>query len=172
MLSNYESETLARAATIMERQISERKGRTLLKSPKLAQKYLRTRMGTLQRETFVALWLDNMGRLLEVETVGLGTLDNVSAQPRELLTSALRLQAAFVILAHNHPDGPAIPSDADIKSTRAIADLLKKIGVRMLDHYVVTAEKIQSIGEYVDKHQPKMPDDMPDFLKELFGKRR
>ena len=57
--------------------------------------------------------------------------------PREVLRRALELNAAAVILAHNHPSGVAEPSASDLALTRDLTDLLRRIDVRVLDHLVV-----------------------------------
>ena len=54
---------------------------------------------------FVVLYLDNQNRLLEHETLFLGTINSTEVHPREIVKSALRHNAAAVILAHNHPSG-------------------------------------------------------------------
>jgi len=64
-------------------------------------------------------------------------VDRASVHPREVLRRALELNAAALILAHNHPSGIAEPSASDLALTRDLGDLLKKIDVRLLDHLVV-----------------------------------
>ena len=64
-----------------------------------------------------------------------------------MVKEALRVNAAAVILYHNHPSGSAEPSVADEMLTRHLKEALNMIDVRVLDHMVVTAEKITSFAE-------------------------
>ena len=88
-------------------------------------------------EVFGALFLDNRHRVISFEILFRGTIDNTTVYPREVVKRALVLNAAAVILAHNHPSGVPEPSDADRLITKRIRDALELIDVRLLDHIVV-----------------------------------
>lgn len=88
---------------------------------------------------FVVLYLDNQNRLLEHETLFLGTINSTEVHPREIVKSALRHNAAAVILAHNHPSGVAEPSRADRLITTNIVKTLDLVKVRVLDHFIIGA---------------------------------
>ncbi|MCG6985379.1 MAG: hypothetical protein LJE61_09310, partial [Thiocapsa sp.] len=60
-----------------------------------------------------------------------------SVHPREIARRCLELNAAAVILAHNHPSGNATPSQADHRITQRIKETLALLEVRVLDHFVV-----------------------------------
>ena len=66
-----------------------------------------------------------------------GTIDSTTVYPREVVKEALRLNAAKVILAHNHPSGNTDPSPQDIELTKKLKEILKIIDVKVLDHIVV-----------------------------------
>jgi len=83
---------------------------TLFTSPALVKDYLRTKLGGFEHEVFAALLLDSQHRLIEYVELFRGTIDSASVYPRELVKEALRLNAAAVIVSHNHPSG--IPSRA------------------------------------------------------------
>ena len=89
------------------------------------------------REEFAVLFLDSQHRLISAETMFLGTLTQSSVYPREVVKAALAHNAAVVCLAHNHPSGAAEPSRADEMITRTLADTLRLVDVRVLDHFVV-----------------------------------
>ena len=99
------------------------------------------------REMFVVLYLDNQNRLLEHETLFLGTINSTEVHPREIVKSALRHNAAAVILAHNHPSGVAEPSRADRLITTNIVKTLDLVKVRVLDHFIIGAGDILSFAE-------------------------
>ncbi len=101
------------------------------------RRFLRTKLARLEREIFGCVFLDNRHRLISYEPLFLGTLDRASIHPREILRRSLELNAAAVILAHNHPSGIAEPSPSDVALTQDMVALLAKIDVRVLDHLVV-----------------------------------
>jgi DNA repair protein RadC len=64
-------------------------------------------------------------------------LDSASVYPREVVKRALALNAAALILTHNHPSGVAEPSQADQMLTRRLKEALALVDIRVLDHLVV-----------------------------------
>jgi DNA repair protein RadC len=76
-----------------------------------------------------------------------GTLSQASVYPREIVKTALRLNAGALILSHNHPSGLAEPSGADISLTRHLKQALALVDVRLLDHIVVTGQASVSLAE-------------------------
>ena len=76
-----------------------------------------------------------------------GTLTQTSVYPREVVIRALALNAASVVLAHNHPSGAAEPSRADELLTHTLKTTLALVDVRVLDHFVVTSTQALSMAE-------------------------
>ncbi len=109
----------------------------LLSCTTSVRRFLRWKLSRLPREVFACLFLDNRHRLIRYEVLFLGTVDRASVHPREVLRRALELNAAALILAHNHPSGIAEPSASDLSLTRDLGELLKQIDVRLLDHLIV-----------------------------------
>ena len=109
----------------------------VLSSSAEVRRFLRLKLGRQPREVFACLFLDNRHRLICFETLFLGTIDRASVHPREVLRRALEVNAAALILAHNHPSGIAEPSASDLALTEDLAELLGRIDVRVLDHLVV-----------------------------------
>ena len=108
-----------------------------LSSSSAVRRFLRLKLAHQPREVFACLFLDNRHRLIRFESLFYGTVDRASVHPREVLRRALELNAAAVILAHNHPSGVAEPSASDLALTQDLTDLLRRIDVRVLDHLVV-----------------------------------
>jgi len=108
-----------------------------LSSSAAVRRFLRLKLAHQPREVFACLFLDNRHRLIRFEPLFFGTIDRASVHPREVLRRALELNAAAVILAHNHPSGIAEPSASDLALTQDLSDLLRRIDVRVLDHLVV-----------------------------------
>jgi DNA repair protein RadC len=108
--------------------------------------YLRVRCGHAPTEWVCVLYLDSKHHLLH-EMMRRGTLDSASMDPREIMTRALEVGAAALILAHNHPSGLAEPSMADRQSTRRVRDAGHTLGIAVLDHLIVTCSSHFSFRE-------------------------
>ncbi len=89
------------------------------------------------REIVYMLSLDAHGRLKHCIKVTDGTPTNAVADNRKLLELALRFDVTNAVITHNHPDGFATPSQADIVSTQSIAKLFSTINVNFIDHIIV-----------------------------------
>jgi DNA repair protein RadC len=119
----------------------------LFDQPQRVKDYLALHLGGRAQEVFAVLFLDHQHRLLRLEEMFQGTLSQTSVYPREVLRRALALNAAAVVLAHNHPSGVAEPSRADEHLTQALQAALKLIDVRVLDHIVVGQGEVTSFAE-------------------------
>ena len=132
-----EQAILALAESILRGRL-ERQGS--ISDPIDAIEYLRLRLGPLEHEEFHVLWLDNRHHILQCQRLFTGTIDGAAVYPREVVRSALAVNASAAILAHNHPSGIAEPSAADRAITKELREALKLIGVRVLDHIIVGAD--------------------------------
>lgn len=104
-------------------------------------------LGGLDREHFLGVYLDARHRILAVRTVSVGTLNASLVHPREVYRPAVALQAAALIVAHNHPSGCASPSGDDLELTRRLARCGGLLGIELLDHLVVGDGVVVSIRE-------------------------
>lgn len=119
----------------------------VLSSPDTVRNYLRLRLGGLEHEEFFAVWLNTQHRVLGLEALFRGTLTQASVYPREVVKRGLALNAAAVILAHNHPSGTTEPSRADEALTRQLKEALALVDIRVLDHFIVAGGQILSFAE-------------------------
>lgn len=138
-----EHDVLIAAETLLRSKL-ERQGS--IGNPRDASDFLRMRLGALPHEEFHILWLDNRHRILDCQRLFLGTVDGASVYPREVVRAALIINASAAILAHNHPSGVAEPSRADRVITQELIEALRLVGVRVLDHLVVTAGEVISMA--------------------------
>lgn len=90
------------------------------------------------RERLVAVVCDGANRLLGCEVVSEGAADRALVPVREIVVAVLRRDGKAFGLAHNHPSGNAVPSRADVDATRRVAGAAAAVGLRFLDHVVVT----------------------------------
>ncbi|OIP74978.1 MAG: hypothetical protein AUK06_02565 [Parcubacteria group bacterium CG2_30_36_18] len=105
--------------------------------------YLRNKL----REHLVATYLNARNEMLFRKHIFIGTLDANIAHPREIFSEALRQNAAAIILVHNHPSGDPEPSKADLEITKRILEAGKIMGIDVLDHVIITKNKVFSFKE-------------------------
>lgn len=119
----------------------------VMQSPEATRHYLARRLRGRRREVFAVLFLDTQHRLIAFEELFQGTLDSCAVHPRQVVERALALNAAAVILAHNHPSGVAEPSAADRHITERLREALGLVDIRVLDHFVVGEGRAASFAE-------------------------
>jgi DNA repair protein RadC len=102
----------------------------------------------LKKEHFIVLYLDSRNQLIQKETVSIGTLNGSLVHPREVFEPAIKLLAAQIMLAHNHPSGDDSPSDADIAITVRLVEAGNLLGIAVLDHIIVTTTSFYSFKEH------------------------
>lgn len=122
-------------------------GLDCIDNPLLARKLAILHLGHLEHECFGVMFLDAQHRLISYETMFRGTLTQTSVYPREVAKMALHLNAAAVILAHNHPSGTLTPSRGDELLTDSLKRALGLLDVRVLDHIIVGGDKTLSMAE-------------------------
>jgi DNA repair protein RadC len=99
-------------------------------------------------EHFIALFVDNKNRLICRKVMARGTVDQAPVFPREIVRFALIKQASGIILAHNHPGGDPGPSLQDRELTTKIKRVCVELGIRVLDHIIVTEAAHFSFQEH------------------------
>jgi DNA repair protein RadC len=133
--------TIEKALAILERRLKGHSDRLsyapVMGSPADVKKYLTLLLSEETIEKFVALFLDAQHRLIKVEVLATGTIDQAVVYPREVAKVALALDASAAIFAHNHPSGSATPSRADITLTEALKAALALFNIRVVDHVIV-----------------------------------
>jgi DNA repair protein RadC len=137
-------EVLSQARRVLSHRV--RRGATM-SSPQAVKDYLLVEIGVLEHEVFCVLFLDAQHRIIALKQMFRGTVTQTSVYPREVVKEALAVNAAAVILAHNHPSGAAEPSRADEFLTQTLKTALALVDVRVLDHLVVAGSDARSFAE-------------------------
>ena len=112
-----------------------------------AWNYLKGDFRYIKTEKAVMLSLDGMNCVLKKHEVAIGGADHVELPIRIIVETAIQDGATAIILSHNHLDGNAVPSKADILSTQLLYRTLRPINIRLLDHIVIADEDFISILE-------------------------
>lgn len=113
----------------------------LVQSPGDAATYLRTQIFAtweqMDQEELWVLLLSTRHRLTHAVLLYRGTVDMVTVRPAEVFKEAIRVNAAGILLSHNHPSGDPTPSSQDVLLTETLVALGDALGIRLVDHIVV-----------------------------------
>lgn len=121
-----------------------------------AGNYLLPRFLYEEDEVVLMLCLDSQSRIINCTEIGRGVVNAVETSIRRIVETALKNKATSVIMAHNHPDGLAMPSIEDDAVTKKISESLSLVGITLADHLVVAGEDFFSyrdsgyLGSYGD----------------------
>ena len=121
--------------------------RPTVKSPADAANLLMLDMAPLEQEHLRTVIMDSKNRVVKVHTVYIGSLNSAHVRVGELFREAIRLNAAALIVAHNHPSGDPTPSPEDVHVTRQIVEAGKLLNVDVLDHLVIGQQRWVSLKE-------------------------
>ncbi len=100
-----------------------------------------------QQEYFLCISLNGANEVIQKRVVTVGLVDKTQVHPREVFADVLTDRAASVIFAHNHPSGELQPSEADMKMHYQLEEAGKMLGIRVLDHIIVTKKGYLSLQE-------------------------
>src|SRR5512133_1284671 len=89
------------------------------------------------KEMFITLHLDGKNRIICMDLVSIGSLNQSIVHPREVFKTALLSNAAAIILVHQHPTGDSSPSSEDLAITRRLKEAGEIMGIKVLDHIIV-----------------------------------
>lgn len=119
-----------------------------LEKPQEVADYLKLQLAEMEHEVFAVIYLNTVHRPIKFEVLFHGTIDSAIVHPRQVAKRALALNAAAIIVAHNHPSGCTNPSQADRSLTKRLKESLELIDVRVLDHFIVGEGTPLSLAEH------------------------
>lgn len=128
---------LAASFAVGARLAAERISNEPVDNPQTVYDLLGPEMRLLDRESLRVVLLDAKQRLISVQEISLGTLNESLAHPREVFKAAITHSAFSFILVHNHPSGDPSPSEADGRLTRRIAEAAKILQITLHDHVII-----------------------------------
>jgi DNA repair protein RadC len=130
---------LVAAFGLGERLAREMLAKEKLDSPDRIYELLGPEMRQLRKESLRVVLLDTRYRLLRVEEVSRGSVNESIAHPRDIFHPAVAASAYAVIVVHNHPSGDASPSQTDHSLTRRLAEAAELLQIKLLDHIIIGA---------------------------------
>jgi DNA repair protein RadC len=147
-LKSAKAAQLAAAMEVARRvSLPDARERVTIKSTREAAEYLRSRLQGLSEEHFRALFLNRRSALLEDALLAAGSVDQARPPIRLIVTRTLQANASAVIVAHNHPSGSTEASESDRLFTEDLFAALKPIGVKLLDHVIISENSVFSFAD-------------------------
>jgi DNA repair protein RadC len=121
--------------------------RQVIQSPESAADLLQIELSALDHEELWVILLDVRNRLIKKDMIYKGSLTSSQVRIGELFKLAVQLNAAHIIVAHNHPSGDPTPSPEDIAITRSIVQAGKLMDIEVLDHLIIGGMKFVSLKQ-------------------------
>src|SRR3989338_6492455 len=119
----------------------------IIKTPKDLYPFLKEKIINFHKEYFMVVSLDNRNKVINIDTVSVGTLNSSLIHPRETFEVAIKNHAAAIIICHNHPSGELKPSEDDLVVTDNLIKAGKLLGIEVADHLIITKEGYYSFKE-------------------------
>jgi DNA repair protein RadC len=126
-----------RVTLVREGSVTAEASRETADSPVIVADLVRKLIGDSPQEHLVAICVDARSRVIGISEVSRGTLSASLVHPRETFRTAILLNAAGLIVAHNHPSGDSSPSPDDRDTTRRLVRASEIIGIPLLDHVII-----------------------------------
>lgn len=136
---------LSEAAKRMAKSLAKEKLR--FSSPESIAAYFMEDLRHLEKEEVQVLFFDGKHGLIGETTVSIGTVNSAPSSPREVFLEALKAQAVYIILVHNHPSGDPSPSRQDFLLTRRMKEAGNLIGIELSDHIIIGNQRYYSFRE-------------------------
>lgn len=120
---------------------------SILASTEEAGRFLLPRFLGRRDETVMLVCLDTKMKAVSCRTIASGDVSAAHISVRKVVEQALAQNAPFVLLAHNHVNGLALPSAEDVATTRRLEEALALVGVTLVDHIIVAGDDFVSLRE-------------------------
>jgi len=124
---------------------------TQIACPSTVAEVFRATVKTMAVESTLVMCLDGANKLISVSVVSQGTVNAATVHPRDVFRHAIAMNSASIILAHNHPSGNLAASEADEVLTQRIAQGGKILGIKVLDHVIVTRDAYTSMASHCSR---------------------
>ena len=119
----------------------------IIDSTQKAGEFLLPKFVGRTNEVVYLVCLDNKGKVIHTTQVIEGSVNATQVSARRIIEIAIRTNASAVIISHNHPNGVAIPSGADVVTTRDLDQALRLVGIQLMDHIIVAEDDFTSMAD-------------------------
>jgi DNA repair protein RadC len=118
-----------------------------IKKPSDSYSFLMEQLENDLQEQFFLIMLNTKHKVVSSVRLFVGSLYLHLIHPRDIFREAVKNNAKFLILAHNHPSGDTTPSQQDLETTKSIVELGMMMGIKVLDHLIISKEGYRSLKE-------------------------
>ncbi|MCR4956301.1 MAG: DNA repair protein RadC [Lachnospiraceae bacterium] len=119
-----------------------------IKDASMLMEYFGAKLKFLKKEHLFAVFLDTKCHFKKEVLLSVGTVNASIISPREIFIEALKEEAVYVILVHNHPSGDVTPSKADMEVTGVVKEIGDLLEIPLLDHIIIGDNSYFSMKEY------------------------
>lgn len=123
------------------------KDRDVASSPEAVIEFSRMKLGGLNEEAVLVIYLNVKNHVLDYEVIIQGTVDQAVVYPRNIVKKALESDAVSIVIVHNHPSGICEPSTNDIRMTGIVKSAAEALNIKLLDHIIVGKSEYFSFTE-------------------------
>lgn len=116
-----------------------------IKTPEDIAKLLMEELRLEKQELVKLIILNNKNEIIKIKTIAQGGINSVNMSIKDILAEPIKIQAAKIILVHNHPSGDSTPSKADIEVTKKLFEMAQLFDIELLDHIVIGNQNFTSI---------------------------
>ena len=107
-------------------------------------RHLINKIGSAPQEKLIAVYLNNSYHIIDEKVIFIGTVDQATVHPRDILREAVRMSATQIVIAHNHPNGSLMFSNNDQNFTLRLKKCCHLIGINLVDHLIITKKSYSS----------------------------
>ena len=115
--------------------------------PETVAAYYMERLRHKATEQLLLVLLDSRKNIISETIISAGTANATLVSPREICGRALRLDAAYMLLLHNHPSGNPKPSRQDLLATQKIKEVSDLVEIPLLDHIIIGDNRYTSFNQ-------------------------
>ncbi|GEO77886.1 DNA repair protein RadC [Companilactobacillus mindensis] len=108
-------------------------------------RHLINKIGGAPQEKLVAVYLNNSYHVIDEQVIFIGTVDQATVHPRDILREAVKMSATQVVVAHNHPNGSLMFSNDDQEFSLRLKKCCHLIGINLIDHLIITKKTYSSL---------------------------
>lgn len=108
-------------------------------------RHLINKIGGAPQEKLVAVYLNNSYHVIDEQVIFIGTVDQATVHPRDILREAVKMSATQVVVAHNHPNGSLMFSNDDQEFSLRLKKCCHLIGINLIDHLIIAKKTYSSL---------------------------
>ena len=135
-LSDYQAQNIETFKSFRKRVLIKR-DLDQIRSSSDARDLILPYFADLTHEEFFCIYMNRANKVIKVDQISKGGISGTITDVRLILKTAILLTASGMIVAHNHPSGNLVPSEADSKITRKLRDAGQLLDIQLLDHLII-----------------------------------